>query len=139
MLMGEYAHTLDPKGRVMFPARLRADLGEHFIIAKGVTECLFVYPLDQWQRLQDTINALPFSKASALQRYFFSGASEAECDKQGRVLIPANLRQFAGLDKDIMIIGASVRAEIWDTIKWERQSADLTPENVKGIMDELGF
>ncbi|MFA9380383.1 MAG: division/cell wall cluster transcriptional repressor MraZ [Acetanaerobacterium sp.] len=139
MLMGEYLHTLDPKGRVIFPSRLRADLGEHFIIAKGVNDCLFVYPLDQWKALQDKINALPFSKASVLQRFFFSGACEAEGDKQGRVLIPASLRQFAGLEKDIMIIGASVRAEIWDKAKWDEQNAALTADSIKGIMDELGF
>ncbi|SDM72153.1 division/cell wall cluster transcriptional repressor MraZ [Acetanaerobacterium elongatum] len=139
MLMGEYEHTLDPKGRVIFPAKLREDLGDNFIIAKGLDNCLFVYPPAQWQRLQDSINALPFSKASALQRFFFSGASEAISDKQGRVLIPANLRQYAGLDKDIIIVGASVRAEIWDKTKWQEQSARLTAETIENVMDELGF
>ena len=139
MLMGEYEHTLDPKGRVIFPAKLREDLGDNFIIAKGLDNCLFVYPPAQWQRLQDSINALPFSKASALQRFFFSGASEAISDKQGRVLIPANLRQYAGLDKDIIIVGASVRAEIWDKAKWLEQSARLTAETIENVMDDLGF
>lgn len=139
MLMGEYEHTLDPKGRVIFPAKLREDLGDNFIIAKGLDNCLFVYPPAQWQRLQDSINALPFSKASALQRFFFSGASEAISDKQGRVLIPANLRQYAGLDKDIIIVGASVRAEIWDKAKWLEQSARLTAETIETVMDDLGF
>lgn len=139
MLMGEYEHTLDPKGRVIFPAKLREDLGDNFIIAKGLDNCLFVYPPAQWQRLQDSINALPFSKASALQRFFFSGASEAVSDKQGRVLIPANLRQYAGLDKDIIIVGASVRAEIWDKAKWLEQSARLTAETIENVMDGLGF
>ena len=139
MLMGEYEHTLDPKGRVIFPARLRENLGEHFVIAKGLDGCLFVYPPEQWQRLQDSINSLPFSKASALQRFFFSGACEAESDKQGRVLIPANLRLYAGLDKDIIIIGASVRAEIWDKAKWDKQNAELTSESIESAMDKLGF
>ncbi len=139
MLMGEYEHTLDPKGRVIFPAKLREDLGDNFIIAKGLDGCLFVYPPSQWQRLQDAINALPFSKASDLQRFFFSGACEAISDKQGRVLIPANLRQYAGLDKDIVIIGASVRAEIWDKAKWSAKNALLTSESIESVMDSLGF
>lgn len=139
MLIGEYAHTLDPKGRIIFPAKLRDDLGEHFVIAKGLDGCLCVYPMQEWQRLEEAIKQLPTSKSRTLQRFFFSGASDACSDKQGRVLVPANLREYASLDKDIMIIGASVRVELWDKQKWDEQCAQLTSENIEEAMDKLGF
>ena len=110
MLIGEYQHTLDPKGRVNFPARLRESLGSTFIITKGLDNCLYVYSMEEWKVLEDKIRALPMSKSRNLQRFFFAGAAEAEPDKQGRVLIPAHLREYAGLTKDVTVIGASVRA-----------------------------
>lgn len=138
-LKGEYNHTLDPKGRVNFPAKLREVLGERFVISKGLDDCLFVYPEEEWEKFEESINALPLSKARKLQRFFFSGAADVEPDKQGRVLIPQNLREYAGLDKEVVIIGASNRAEIWDKATWEADSEELTAENMAEVMDELGF
>lgn len=139
MLIGEYAHSLDPKGRVNFPVRLRETLGTRFIITKGLDNCLFVYSEDEWKILEQKIGALPISKARGLQRFLFAGAAEVEPDKQGRILIPANLREHASLDKDVMIIGASNRAEIWDSKRWKENSEELTSEMVADAMDELGF
>jgi len=139
MLIGEYAHSLDVKGRVNFPAKLREGLGAEFIITKGLDNCLFVYSKEEWLVLEDKIRTLPMSKSRTLQRFLFAGAVDVEPDKQGRVLIPANLREYAGLDKDIMIIGASVRAEIWDKKRWEDSLSGLTAEMMAQAMDDLGF
>lgn len=139
MLIGEYQHALDPKGRVNFPARLRESLGTTFIITKGLDNCLYAYSLEEWKVLEDKIRALPMSKSRNLQRFFFAGAAEAEPDKQGRVLIPAHLREYAGLSKDVTIIGASVRAEIWDSERYQASCEELTSDSIAESMDELGF
>jgi len=139
MLIGEYQHNLDAKGRVFIPAHFREVLGEHFIVTKGLDSCLFIYSIDEWKLLEEKIRALPLSRARNLQRFFFAGACDVEVDKLGRVVIPANLRKYAFLDKDVMIIGASNRAEIWDTQKWNDMCGEITPQAVVEAMDELGF
>lgn len=139
MLIGEYQHTLDSKGRVNFPVRLRESLGESFIITKGLDGCLFVYSREEWKVLEDRIRELPMSKARNLQRFLFAGAVEVETDKQGRVLLPANLRDYAGLEKEIVVIGASTRAEIWSRERWSQNSEELSSDTVAQAMDELGF
>lgn len=139
MLIGEFQHSLDAKGRVIFPAKLREGLGSRFIITKGLDECLFVYSKEEWKSLEDRIRTLPISKSRTLQRFLFAGAADVEPDKQGRVLIPANLREYAELSRDVVVVGASTRAEIWDKAKWEKNCEELTPEMVASAMDELGF
>ena len=138
MLIGEYQHSLDIKGRLNFPARLRESLGERFFITKGLDGCLAVYSEDEWKALEDKFRTLTNKEGRALQRYFFSGAAEIEPDKQGRILIPASLREFAGLDKNVMVIGASVRAEIWDKEKWDKHQT-LTDDDVVGMMENISF
>ena len=138
-LMGSFSHNIDLKGRMNFPTKLRELLGESFIITKGLDNCLFVYSVSEWAVLEEKIKSLPLSKGRNLQRFFFSGASEVETDKQGRILIPQHLREYAGLEKDVMVIGASNRAEIWDKSKWEVQNGDVTQELLEEAMDELGF
>lgn len=137
MLIGEYQHNIDAKGRVIVPAKFREDLGEHFYVTKGLDGCLFVLSPMEWQRLQEKIMAMPISKARGLQRFFFSGAAEAEPDKQGRILIPQKLRDYAHLTKDITVIGASTRAEIWDSATWESFNSSLTQESIEEAMDML--
>lgn len=139
MLTGQYAHTLDSKGRVNFPARLREELGACFMITRGLDGCLFVYGMDEWRHLADKLHQLPMSKSAPLSRFFFSGAAEVEPDKQGRILIPEHLRKYAGLERDVTIAGVSHRGEIWDTAKWEQSNAALTPDSIALAMDELGF
>ena len=139
MLTGQYAHRLDAKGRVNFPAKLREELGEHFVITRGLDNCLFVYSMQEWKLLADKLHELPISKSAPLTRFFFAGAAEVEPDKQGRVLLPAHLREYAGLDRDVTIAGVSNRAEIWDTARWEQQNLLLTSDSIACAMDELGF
>ena len=139
MLTGQYTHSIDAKGRVNFPAKLREELGERFIITRGLDNCLFVYSVDEWDQLAAELHELPISKSAPLNRFFFAGAAEAEPDKQGRVLLPAHLREYAGLDRDVTIAGVSNRAEIWDSERWEKQNEQLTAESIATAMDELGF
>ncbi|QAT50149.1 transcriptional regulator MraZ [Caproiciproducens sp. NJN-50] len=137
MLIGEYQHTIDPKGRVIVPARFREDLGDNFYVTKGLDGCLFVLSPKEWDRLQEKISAMPISKARGLQRFFFSGAVEAQPDRQGRVLLPQALRDYAQLAKDVTFIGASSRAEIWDTDRWVSFNSTLTQDNIAEAMDLL--
>lgn len=120
MFMGEYQHTLDEKGRVAIPARLRDELGEKFVVTRGLDQCLFVYPMAEWSKIEGKLKALPFTKgdARAFTRMFFSGAIEVELDKQGRVLIPQNLRDYARVEREVRIIGVSNRVEVWSEAVW---------------------
>ena len=134
MLIGEYYHTLDKKGRVIVPSRLREELGERFIITRGLDSCLFLYPMPEWGNLEEKFKNLSFAKseARAFMRLLFSGASEVEIDKQGRILLPVLLREHAQFQKDLVFIGVSNRAEIWSRELWEeyRNNADLSFEQV---------
>lgn len=118
--MGEYQHTIDTKGRLFMPAKLREALGDNFVATKGLDGCLFVYHPDEWRKLEEKMKALPFTRADAraFQRFFFSGATDCEVDKQGRILLPGHLREYAKLEKDVVIIGVSTRIEIWDKQVW---------------------
>ncbi|QNO16297.1 division/cell wall cluster transcriptional repressor MraZ [Alkalicella caledoniensis] len=128
MFLGEFQHNLDTKGRIIVPAKFRDDLGEKFILTRGLDNCLFVYPHNEWAIMEEKLKKLPLTKADAraFVRFFFSGATECELDKQGRILIPANLREYSKIDKDAVIIGVSNRVEIWSKENWEKYS--LTAE-----------
>ncbi|MEG3070073.1 MAG: division/cell wall cluster transcriptional repressor MraZ [Peptococcaceae bacterium] len=125
MFMSEYQHTIDAKGRLFIPARFREGLGDSFIITKGLDGCLFVYTREEWDALEQKLKSLPFTRgdARAFLRFFFSGAAICEIDKQGRVLIPANQRDYAQLEKDVVVIGVSTRVEIWSKDRWDKYSA----------------
>ncbi len=122
MFLGEHQHLVDPKGRVILPARFRQELEGGLIVTKGLDDCLFVFTTSEWQKIEDKIRELPTTKsdARAFARNMFSGASSNILDKQGRLMIPQNLREFAGLKKDVVVIGVGTRVEIWDKAKWER-------------------
>ena len=139
MLIGEYRPNIDAKGRFNFPAKLREELGESFFITRGMDNCLFVYSGEEYEALARRIQALPLTKAKGLQRFFFSGAAEVEPDKQGRILIPPNLRDHAGLTRDVTVIGAAVRAEIWDTARWAAYNESQTDEAIEASMNLLDF
>ena len=139
MLTGEYQYSVDPKGRINFPAKLREELGMKFIITKGLDNCLFVYSAAEWEKLGERISKLQMSKSRGLQRFFFAGAAEVEPDKQGRVLIPQNLREYASLEKDVVIVGVYSRAEIWNKEKWLQSCEALTADMMADAMDELEF
>lgn len=121
MFMGEYQHSIDEKGRIIIPSKFREALGTTFIATRGLDGCLFVYPMNEWSVLEQKLKTLPLMKsdARAFTRFFFSGATECELDKQGRVNIPSHLRDYAKLDKDCMVLGVSSRVEIWSKQTWD--------------------
>ena len=143
--MGEFQHSIDTKGRLIVPAKFREGLGETFVVTKGLDNCLFVYPMDEWKVLEQKLKALPFTRsdARAFVRFFFSGATECELDKQGRILLPNNLRQYAKLDKDVVVLGVSSRVEIWGREQWDTYSnqAEVSYEEIaEKIVDlDLGI
>ena len=141
MFMGEYQHSIDAKGRLIVPAKFRDGLGEHFVVTKGLDNCLFAYPQEEWKIFEEKLKQLPLTSTGARKfvRFFFAGAAEVEPDRQGRVVLPAHLREYAGLERDVTIAGVSNRAEIWDTARWEAQNELLTSEAIAGAMDDLGF
>lgn len=143
MFIGEYQHTIDPKGRIIMPSRFREGLGDRFVVTKGLDECLFVYSLEEWSNLENKLKNLPLANkdARAFIRFFFSGASECEVDKQGRILIPSNLREFAKLDKEVVVTGVSTRIEIWSRDKWEAYNDDsgMDADNLAEKMSLLGI
>lgn len=121
MFMGEYRHTIDDKGRIIIPAKFRDELGKTFVVTRGLENCLFAYPSPEWQQLEQKLKTLPFTRsdARAFTRFFFSGATEVELDKQGRINVPGNLRQYAKLEKECVVLGVSNRVEIWSKRIWE--------------------
>ncbi|MDO5713736.1 MAG: division/cell wall cluster transcriptional repressor MraZ [Tissierellia bacterium] len=142
MFIGEYQHTLDSKGRVIIPGKFRYELGEEFVITKGLDSCLFVYPMEEWRVLEQKLKQLPMTNrdARAFVRFFFSGASIVSTDKQGRVLIPQSLRNYSQLEKDAIIIGVATRMEIWDANTWNAYNEeDLSYESIAERMSELGI
>ncbi len=138
MLIGEYEHSLDAKGRLIMPAKLREDMGEKFIVTKGLDGCLFGFSQTEWNNFEEKLKTLPLTNKNARDfvRFFLSGAIECEIDKQGRFLIASNLREYANMEKDVVIIGVGTRLEIWNKDKWktynseENISADEIAENM---------
>lgn len=139
MLIGEYQHNMDQKGRVTIPSKFRDDLGDTFYVCKGIDGCLFVQSKAEWEKLVSKITAIPLSKGMGIRRHFFSGATEVEPDKQGRVLLPQSLRDYAGLDKDVTVIGNGNQAEIWDTGRWAAYQESQTDDVVQASMEVLEF
>lgn len=121
MLMGEYHHNIDDKGRLILPSKFREDLGEEFVVTRGLDECLFVYPKQEWQKITDKLKSLPFTKkdARSFMRFFLSGATATVFDKQGRINITSLLISYAGLNKECVVIGVGDRLEIWAKEKWD--------------------
>lgn len=138
-MKGEYQHTLDAKGRLFIPAKLREQLGDGFVVTKGLDECLFLYPQKAWDELEQKIRQLPMSKSRGLQRFFLSSAADVTVDRQGRIVIPTTLRSYANLERDVVVIGVGERAELWDARRWSAYTDDLDCENIAQAMEELGF
>ena len=135
-MRGEYQHNIDAKGRLIFPIKLREALGEHFVIFKGLDNCINVYSQEKWAAFEQQLAALP-SKARKVQR-FFSANFECEPDAQGRILIPQTLREYAGLRKDVTVIGMIDHVEIWDSAAWKAYNGSTDTEDVAAMMDMLG-
>lgn len=139
--MGEYQHNIDIKGRLIVPSKFREQLGDHFVITRGLDKCLFVYSIDEWTKVEEKIQALPLTKkdARSFTRFFFSGASECELDKQGRINIPANLTSYAELEKETVIVGVASRIEIWSKSEWDN-FFDEAQESFEDIAENMiGF
>ena len=138
MFMGEYHHTIDEKGRIIIPSKFREMLGDTFIVTRGIENCLFVYPNDEWQKIVTKLESLPFTKRDARQfvRFFLSGATNAEFDKQGRVNLTSPLIDYARLQKDCVVIGTGSRLEIWSKEDWD-SFFDSAKDNMSDIAENL--
>ena len=121
MFMGEYNHTIDAKGRLIIPSKFREALGDTFVVTKGLDGCLFVYDNTEWTAFEEKLKSLPITNKDARKftRFFLAGAAEVEVDKQGRILVPNVLREFAELNKDVVLIGVASRIEIWSKERFE--------------------
>lgn len=141
MLIGEYEHSLDVKGRMIMPAKFRDDIGDNFIVTKGLDGCLFAFSKEEWTKFEEKLSTLPISNkdARSFTRFFFAGAIDCELDKQGRFLISSNLREFAGFIKDVVIVGMNSRIEIWSKEKWEDCNNNLSADDVAEKMEMLGI
>ncbi|MBQ2912005.1 MAG: division/cell wall cluster transcriptional repressor MraZ [Clostridia bacterium] len=138
-MKGTYEHNVDAKGRLFIPTKLRDELGDNFVMTKGLDGCLSLYSQKNWAIMEEKIASLPSSKARSLQRYFFSNAMDCEPDSQGRVVIPQVLREFAGITKAVVVIGIVDKAEIWDAEKWRQYNESIDEEDVLKSMEELGI
>lgn len=142
MFIGEYQHALDTKNRMIVPSKLREELGNKFVITKGLDGCLYAYPLQEWKNLEEKLKTLPLTNrdARAFVRFFFAGACEIEMDKQGRGLIPQNLKEYAGIEKEIVSIGVLTRVEIWSKEKWnDYNDSNIDFESIAETLSDLGI
>ena len=141
MLMGEFHHNIDDKGRLIIPSKFREVLGDEFVVTKGMDGCLFVFDDPEWQAFEEKLHGLPMIDKEARQftRFFLAGAASVEVDKQGRILIPAVLREFAGITKDAVLVGVGSRVEIWSKERWEGTVTYQDMEEISKHMIELGI
>lgn len=139
LLTGEYFHTLDSKGRVFVPAKLRDSLGAVFMIARNADGCLSLYDMEAWQRLTDRLSQLPDTQTRPIRRFLFTFACEAVPDSQGRINIPSGLREYAQLEKDVAFLGVGDHAEIWALHIWEAMKSGENAANIDKMMRELGL
>lgn len=141
MFMGEYNHTVDQKGRLIVPSKFRELLGDEFVVTKGLDGCLFVYPNEEWKNIEEKFRTVPLTTKDArkFSRFFFAGAATCEVDKQGRILIPPVLREFADLQKDIVSVGVLNRIEIWSKDRWLETNSYDDMDEIAEHMAELGL
>ncbi len=138
-MTGEYQHSLDNKGRLFIPAKLREELGEVFYITLSMDRCLCVYSAESWQSFSDKVGAMPYVKQRRM-RPLFAHAAKCELDSQGRTIIPQNLRAYASLTKNVTVVGCNNHAELWDSEAWQSvYENESTPENIAAAMEELDF
>ena len=138
-MTGEFQHNLDAKGRLFIPARLREELGDVFYVTLSMERCLSAYSAESWRVFSDKVNSMPYVKQRKM-RPLFAYAARCELDAQGRILLPQNLRNYAGLSKNVTVVGCNNHAEFWDSAAWEEQNAvEMTPENIAAVMEELDF
>ncbi len=141
MFMGEYNHTIDAKGRLIIPAKFRELLGTEFVLTRGLDGCLFIYPVDEWKAFEQKLRALPLTNKNArtFSRFFVAGAAMCELDRQGRVLVPQTLREFAGLEKDVVLTGNLDRIEVWSKEKWSENCDYDDMDEIAENMQDMGI
>ncbi len=143
MFMGEYNHSIDAKGRMIVPSKFREQLGNEFVVTKGLDGCLFVYSNEEWARLEESYRQKPLTSkpARTFSRFFFGSAATCELDKQGRILLPANLRTYAQIDKEVVSLGVLSRVEIWSKEIYEKEQCDVSEDmdEIAEYMAELGI
>lgn len=141
MLMGEFSHSIDAKGRLIIPSKLRENLGEEFVMTRGLDGCLSIYPMTEWNLFAEKLRSLPLTDDNARQflRFFVSGATPCELDKQGRVLVPATLREYAGLEKDVILTGMLNRVDIWDKGRWNAKNDFSDMSSIAKNMQNMGI
>lgn len=142
MFSGEYNHTVDTKGRLIVPAKFRDQLGDEFVVTRGLDGCLFVYTMDEWHNMEERFREIPMTSKNArkFSRFLFAGAVTCEVDKQGRILLPPVLREYAGIQKDVVLAGILSRIEIWDKDRWNENTYDEDEmDDVAEYMAEIGF
>ncbi len=141
MFMGEYNHTIDTKNRLIIPSKFREALGDEFVVTKGLDGCLFVYDNEAWAEFEEKLKSLPLTnkEARTFVRFFLAGAARVEVDKQGRILVPSVLKEFAGINKDVVLVGVASRIEIWSRERWEDASSYEDMEDIAEHMAELGL
>ncbi len=139
MLIGEYKHTLDPKKRLSLPSKWRKELGKTLVVTRGLDNCLFVYPLKEWQKITEKIGQLPLGQAGTrgFNRFFLAGAVEVEVDGVGRILVPDFLKEFAKLDTKVVLAGIHDRVEIWAENAWEDYKQRIEVE-ADQLAEQLG-
>ena len=141
MFMGEYSHTIDVKGRLIIPSKFREVLGDAFVLTKGLDGCLSIYPMEEWKAFEKKLEALPLANKNARKfaRFFVAGATLCEVDRQGRILVPQTLREFAGLEKDVVLTGVLNRIEVWSKVKWEENNNYDDMDAIAESMQEIGI
>ena len=141
MFMGEYRHSIDEKGRLIVPSKLREQLGREFIATKGLDKCLYLYPMEEWrhveEQLRDKIMTDP--KSRKIVRFFLAGAVPCELDKQGRVVIPTQLREYADINKDVVLAGMLTRLEVWDERNWDEANTVSDMDEMAQVMADMGI
>ncbi len=138
-MTGEYQHSLDSKGRLFIPAKLREELGDVFFITLSMDRCLCAYSKDNWQLFSDKVSEMPYIRQRRM-RPLFAHAARCELDGQGRALIPQHLREYAGFQKNVTVVGCNNHAELWDSEAWKAVfEQETTPENIAAVMEELEF
>ncbi len=140
MFMGEYSHSIDEKGRLIMPSKFRSELGETFVLTRGLDGCLFAYPKSEWNDLEEKLRSLPLTNKNArkITRFLVSAAASCEMDKQGRILVPSALREYAGLEKEVVVTGNLERVEIWDKTKWTENNSFEDMDSIEAGLQDCG-
>ena len=139
MFYGEYRHTIDAKGRLFIPSKLREKLGEEFMLSRGFDKCVCIYPMDEWESFTRKLDDLPVAMERHVRRYFYAGAYEGSADAQGRITVSQLYRDFAGLEKEVVIVGNRTHLELWSLDAWNEEQSAINNEEVTRELIDLGF